>query len=89
LIDLPRETALAVKKIKRTEMVVTYLNGVKRVVRHTIEVEIYDPIQPLRMLGLELGLFTETVARGAGNALVEALRRRRARALARTETDER
>lgn len=82
LTQLPRDIGQAVKKIKRREIIgVDLTTGEKKVVGHTIEVEMHDRVQPLRLLGLEVGLFTEKVEQSGDDAFLRALREGRERAL--------
>jgi hypothetical protein len=81
--DLPRDVAMAVKKLKRREIGETDLEtGEQRVVGHTVELEMVDKVAPLRLLGLELGMFSKKVEHTADDALLVALREGRERALA-------
>jgi len=81
LTDLPRDVGFAVKKVKRQEIVAG--SGDERVVvGHTIEVEMHDKVQPLRMLGLEVGMFKEKVEHTADDDLLVAIREGRERARA-------
>jgi hypothetical protein len=52
------------------------------VIGHIVDVEMVDKVPPLCLLGLELGMFTETIAHSADDAPLEAMRRGRARGLA-------
>jgi hypothetical protein len=81
LTELPRDVALAVKRMRRRE-IIGQVDGQKAVVGHTIEVEMHDKVQPLRLLGLEVGLFTEKVEQSGDDAFLRALRGGRERALA-------
>ena len=77
--ELPRDTALAIRKIKRTQIQRPGHDGEPKVVGHTVEVEMVDAVQPLRLLGERLGLFNATpqVALGTGfAALLEAAGKR-------------
>jgi hypothetical protein len=79
-VDLPRETAMAVKRLKRREIFSP--DGV--VIGHTIEVEMYDKIAALRLLGLEHQMFVEKTEHVADDALLAALRDARERSLRET-----
>lgn len=81
LTELPRDVALAIKKIKRRE-IIGLVDGQKAVVGHTIQVEMHDKVQPLRLLGLEVGMFTEKVVQSGDDAFLRALHEGRERALA-------
>jgi terminase small subunit-like protein len=75
---MPRDVAVAVKKLKRREL--RSKDG--DIIGHTVEVEMADKIQALRLLGLNVGLFADKVEHSADDALIEAMRAARARALA-------
>ena len=56
--QLPREIAMAVKKLKRTEIMQRKgSDGVPELVGHTVEVEMHDQLPALRALGERLRLF--------------------------------
>lgn len=59
--DLPWDVAVAVRKIKRTEIVgsLDKETGRRKIVGHTIEIEMHDKLGPLRLLGEHYGLFVE------------------------------
>lgn len=74
LTEIPREVALAVRKIRCREIVrVDPATGERQVVRRTVEVELHDKAQALRLLGVELGMFTDKVVGMSEAALVLAL----------------
>jgi phage terminase small subunit len=81
--DMPRDVALAVKRIKRREILMATEGdaGKRKVIGYSIEIEMHDKVAPLRLLGLELGMFTEKVEQTADDALLVALREGRERAL--------
>lgn len=82
LTQLPRDIGQAVKKVKRREIIgVDLTSGEKKVMGHTIEVEMHDKVQPLRLLGLEVGMFTEKVELTGDEAWVAKLKAGRERAL--------
>jgi phage terminase small subunit len=81
--NLPRDVAIAVRKVKRREILGPPDDaGERQVVGNTVEVEMVDKLQPLRLLGLELGMFGEKVEHAADDAIIQALREGRARSLA-------
>jgi hypothetical protein len=81
--NMSESVSYAVKKIKRKEIFGKPApDQPAQVIGHTIEVEMHDRVAPLRLLGLELGMFTEKVEHTADDELVEAIRAGRERALA-------
>lgn len=81
--DLPRDVALAVKKIKRREIIGKDADGKPAVIGHTVEVEMHEKTAALRLLGLEHGMFTEKVEHSMSDEQVlAALDRGRDRARA-------
>ena len=89
-VNLDREIASAIKKMKRKEMIAMAAdeggNKVEKVIGHIIEVEMHDKIQPLRLLGMEAGMFKEKVEHTADDELLAALAEARARSLNREPT---
>jgi len=82
LTNLPRDVGQAVKKVKRREIIRRDpSNGERKVIGHTIEVEMHDKVQPLRLLGLADGMFNAKVEYASDDALLAALRKGRERAL--------
>lgn len=59
--ELPRDVALAIKKLKRREIIAKDGDGKPMVVGHNVEVELHERTPALRLLGLEHGMFTEKV----------------------------
>ena len=53
-----------------------------KVIGYDVDVELHDAVTPLRLLGLELGMFTEKTEHTADDELIEAMRRGQALALA-------
>lgn len=82
--DLPRDVAVAVKKIRRKEILggLDGESGGRQVIGYITEVEMHDKIAPLRLLGLELGMFTEKVKHTADDAILAAIKEGRERSLA-------
>ena len=80
--DMPRDISVAVKKIKRKEIVGKDADGNQAVIGHTVEVEMHDKLGPLTKLGLHHGLFTARVEHSADEDLLQAIREGRARSLA-------
>ncbi len=80
----PLDVALAVKKMKRTEILTTGgKDGEEKLLGHTIEIEMVDKFQPLQALGKHENLFIEQVHHTADEDLLKALERGNERALAR------
>ena len=82
--DLPHSVSLAVKKISRREILgnINKETGKRQVIGQMLEIEMHDRVQPLRLLGLECGMFSEKMLHTADNVLLQALREGRERALA-------
>jgi phage terminase small subunit len=78
--QMPREVALAVKKIKRTEILNKLSEGGEpELVGHTVEIEMVDQLAAARLLGERLGLFNAQPVQTLGSgfaALLEAAGRR-------------
>lgn len=71
--ELPRDVALAVKKLKRTEILnKTGEDGTPQLVGHTVELEMVDALPALKLLGERLGLFNAqpVVTLGTGFAAI-------------------
>lgn len=81
LTELPRDVAQAVKRIRRRE-IIGQVDGQKAVVGHMVEVEMHDKVQPLRLLGLVVGMFKERVEVTGEETWLAKLREGRKRALA-------
>ena len=78
--QMPRDVALAVKKLKRTEILNrTGKDGEPELVGHTVELEMVDALPALRALGERVGLFNaqpvQTLGMGFA-ALLEAAAQR-------------
>ena len=97
--QMPREVALAVRRLKRTEIVnKTGPDGEPELVGHTVELEMWDAVPALRALGERLGLFNaqpvQTIGTGfaalleaAGQRALEATRRQMIEGRAETVVD--
>lgn len=81
--ELPRDVALALKKLKRREIIGKDAEGKAVVVGHNVEVEMHERTPALRLLGLEHGMFVEKVQHSMSDAeVLAALDRGRDRARA-------
>jgi phage terminase small subunit len=82
LNQMPREVAYAVKKFEREEIVaVDPVSGERKVIGHTVKLEMKDTTGPLRLIGQHYRLFADTVQLTADDALLAALEQGAARAL--------
>lgn len=70
--ELPRDVALAIKKLKRKEIIGKDGEGKAVVVGHNVEVEMHERTPALRLLGLEHGMFVEKVQHSMSDAEVLA-----------------
>jgi Terminase small subunit len=88
--DMPREIAAAVKKVERTEILgaLDEETGRRQILGHTVKLEMHDKVGPLKLLGQNLGIFTEptplvqlgkgfaAILEAANQRALEAVRRR-------------
>jgi len=84
---LPRAVAIAVKRVERKEILGGdetdedgQPTGRKRIVGHTVKIEMHDKVQPLSLLGPHFGLFAEQVAVMNKDEFASVLREARERA---------
>jgi len=86
LEDLPRDVAVAVKKVKRQEIYGKDGDGARTIVGHTVEFDMHDKVRALHLLGIQAGMFTEKVEHTLDSDLLTAMAEGRARALNRGQT---
>ena len=79
---MPRETAAAIKRIVRIEILGTDPNGNSTVVGHTVKIELHDKLAALRLLGQHYGLFQNQQESANDDLLLRALEQGAARDLA-------
>ena len=89
-MDMPREIAAAVKKVKRTEILgaVDPETNRRAILGHTVELEMHDKVGPLKLLGQRLGVLEAeakapsikdfaSILEAAGQRVIDAEKARR------------
>jgi phage terminase small subunit len=83
--NIPREVGAAIKKIERVEISGRDADGNPTVTGHTVNIELWDKLAALRMLGQHYGLFVERVEVTPGRDFASVLREARERVIAARE----
>jgi len=81
--SMPREIGATIKRIERVEIKGRDADGKPTVTGHTINIELWDKLAALRILGQHYGLFVERVEVAPGRDFATALREARERVVAR------
>jgi hypothetical protein len=86
--EMPAHVTAAMKKVKSKEITATNLaTGEEKIIGYLREVEMADKLMPLKLLGVEEGMFTEKVELQAGKGFAEILREGRERVAARNRQE--